>query len=559
MGNQKSNRALCVVWQDVDRVVQHFPQFLQEFALVGNLRSAFGINIILYNLALNPHIQELIVWGPDKLSNTPIGIVGKNTLFELWKAEKASNLDRFHIVPEIDKTALSEIIQHVKVIEKSGEKELALQPFQTAKPYMQPKIFPEFVIKAEETLPSEGFGYYIRATHAADAYLSLLTHVWRYGQTTSIDAESEDVKEIRDAIVVIEQPHTSITHLPPWLSDNPSLSINPKSLEDYYLTQFSDQPYRKELFPGVTTFERPIDYSYLYAELMYAFPRLPVVDQTIDFLLDRHGYAETKEFMLKHTQTSIDFSQQLINNIEKSVSNEAQRITILKEALFPRPNQVQNVINRILAKPQDLDKEIVLWDQRYHTQIESGRPCVYKLSFSVRENIIDVHAFMRTHDVGKAWFFNFYGITRLLEYIAAQTGKKPGKVVMESQSAHIYKRDWETVKAIVNEQILENPARMFFDPERDGDPRGIVNISVVDGKIKIKLQDMITGAQLFEQEGKTARELMYQLKHHQLISRIDHGVFIGGELAKAELCIKLGIPYKYDNPIVLPNGQKLMP
>lgn len=550
-----------MVWQDVERVVKHFPEFKETFALIGNLRSAFGINILLYNLALNPHITEVVIWGPDKLSNTPIGIVGKESLLDLWThGFKADDKTALKIVEEIDTTILEKILRNVKITEKSKETTLDIAQFEKKNNvYMDPVVFPEFVIKAEDTLPSEKYTYLIRAPKGAEAYLHLLNNVWNYGEITSIDADSEDVKEIRDAIVVVENENINDISLPAWLTENSALSITPDSLDQYYKSQFSDELYRKEIFPGVTTFERPRDYSYLYAELMYAFPRQEIVDKTIHFFFKEFGYIKTKNYLLEHSEIPTEKAQQLITAVENVIFDNSDRLKIIVEALIPRFNQVENVINRIKSKPQDLDKEIVLWDQRYHTHIESGRPCVYKLSFSVRHDIIDVHAFMRTHDIGKAWFFNFYGIAKLLARIAIETGKKTGVITMESQSAHIYKRDWDVVKEIIQKEIQDNPPRMFFDPERDGDPRGIVNVAVVDGKIKIKLQDMTTGKQLFETDGRTARELLYKIKHFQLISRIDHGIFIGGELAKAEICLKLGIPYKYDNPINLPNGEKIMP
>jgi hypothetical protein len=99
---------------------------------------------------------------------------------------------------------------------------------------------------------------------------------------------------------------------------------------------------------------------------------------------------------------------------------------------------------------------------------------------------------------------------------------------------------------------------MFFDPERDSDPRGVVQVSVVDNMIKAKLLDTTTGKQLTELEGRSARELLYKLKHFNFISRVDHAAFIGSELAKAEICMKLGIEYRYDNPIILPNNEKVL-
>lgn len=564
IGNPESSRALCVVWQDTERVVKHFPEFKKHFALIGNLRSAFGINIMLYNLALNPHITEVILWGPDKLSNTPIGIVGRDILLNLWSngcdEHGRINNAAFTLAPEIEQRVLHSILREVKLCDKSTEQRLEISSFSplTNKPYMDAHVFPEIVVQTPDMLPSEKYTYLIRAPKGADAYLSLLTTVWKYGEETSIDAESENVKEARDTIVVVEHENPDEIVLPDWITTYSGLNITRESLEEYYKTQFSPDLYRKEIFPGVTTFERPRDYSYLYAELMYAFPRLPMIDNTLWWLYEREGYEKAKEFLTQNVQLLPEHSANLVVHVEQSIADEKKRLQILLEAFIPSFDQVANVIDRIKRKPNDLDKEIVLWDQRYHTHVESGRPCLFKLSFSVRHDTIDVHVFVRTHDIGKAWFFNFYGIARLLGKIAAETGKKTGFITIESQSAHIYKRDWETIKEIVHKEVTEKDARMYFDPIIDGDARGIVHVSVVDGKIKIKLQDTTTGKQLFETDGRTARELMYKMKHHNLISRIDHGVFIGSELAKAELCIKLGVEYKYDNPIQLPNGEKVM-
>ena len=126
---------------------------------------------------------------------------------------------------------------------------------------------------------------------------------------------------------------------------------------------------------------------------------------------------------------------------------------------------------------------------------------------------------------------------------------------MESESAHIYKRDLAMVKDIVKKNILSKDPRMFFDPVIDTDPRGIINVTTDTDFIHLKLQDVKTGEILFETKGRTARELLYKIKHFHLISSIDHSIFIGSELAKAEICIKLGVLYKYDNPIQLSTGK----
>lgn len=155
-----------MVWQDVERVVQHFPAFKEHFALIGNLRSAFGINILLYNLALNPHIREVVIWGPDKLSNTPIGIVGKEALLNLWDKGFVEENSSLKLVEEIDVHVLKTVLANVTLTEKSNEAKLELDllsPPHAQPAYMDPVIFPEFVVKAGETLPSEKYTYLIRA------------------------------------------------------------------------------------------------------------------------------------------------------------------------------------------------------------------------------------------------------------------------------------------------------------------------------------------------------------------------------------------------------------
>lgn len=544
------------MWQDVSLVTKFNPNLLEEFAIIGNLRSTFGINIMLYNLALNPHITNLVVWGPDKLSNTPIGVAGKQALLSLWK----DGVGKDKLVEEITAETLSKMLKHVALIDKSNEQKLDIAQLKLAEkgPYMDPVVFDEFIVEAPDTLPSERYSYPIRDMKGADAYLTLLHTVWKYGVKTKIDEDSEEVKEIRGATVVIEGEDPSNFYLPDWLSQTEAFGITQESIENYYQTQFSADLYRKEIFPGVYTFERPRDYSYLYAELMYAFPRIEIIDQSVHEIMKEQGYPAAREFLLSHTAINKEKAVQLVNDVEKKITSDEKRIHILLEGLVPRLDQVQYVIDRIKKKPFDLDKEIVLWDQRYHTGLESGRPCLFKFSFTVRNDQVDIHVFVRSHDIGRAWFFNFYGICQLLGRIAKETGYKSGIITIESESAHIYQRDWTNVENFLKKQVTDKIPRMYFDPNRDSDPRGIVNISVVGKIIKAKLQDTNTGKQLFELEGKSARELLYKLKHFNFISRVDHAAFIGSELAKAEVCIKLGIDYKYDNPIILPNNEKIL-
>ncbi len=563
VGNPSSGTALCVVWQDVKSVMDANPSFKDAFALIGNLRSPFGVNIILYNLAMNPQIKRLVVWGADKLSNTDIGIAGKNTLVSLWNNgfddRGQINGTPFRLVDEIDKKVLASILKNVELkdIGSGATPDAQELQLESGAKYMEPVRFSEFVVRAPDMLPSERYTYLIREKKGADAYLRLLHSIWKYGIKHPINEGESDVKEIRDAVVVIENENPDDVYLPDWLLKTKALGITKESLENYYKAQFTAEPYTTQIFEGVRKFERPKDYSYMYTELLHAFPRPHEVDRTIKDLFERKGYDAAKEFVKLNSQRDKSGTEALIAAVEAKGLPEKEKLDILVEGLMPKTDQIANVIDRIKRKSSELDKEAILWDVRYHSKLETGRPCLLKFSFSVRNDRVDLHVFVRTHDICQGWFFNFYGITRLLGRVARESGKRPGFVVIESQSAHVYQKDWQTVESLIKERVDDAPINMYFEPEKDLDPRGIVNIVVVDGTIKLKLQNPETGGILLELEGKTARQLLYKIKHFDIISRIDHAVFIGAELAKAEMCVKLGIGYKYDTTIELPNGGRL--
>ena len=113
----------------------------------------------------------------------------------------------FGLVGEIDRGALASILKNVEL------KDIGADPAPDARKlseaaaakYMEPVRFAEFVVRAPDVLPSERYTYLIREKKGADAYLRLLHAIWKYGIRNPIDEGGADVKEIRDAVVVIER------------------------------------------------------------------------------------------------------------------------------------------------------------------------------------------------------------------------------------------------------------------------------------------------------------------------------------------------------------------
>ena len=379
-GNPDSRVALCTLWQDPSRL----PAAVYErYALVGSLRSPFGINVLLYNLARNPWLTEVVAWGPDKLSNTNIGLIGKRTLFDLWQngfdADGKVAGNGYALVPETDRETATTIIRHVRLSDASDTKTVPDAPGSRAAAYMEPVYFPEFQVSAPRVWPSEGLGVPVRRRTGAEAFLHLVDRVWKYGAENPIDTGGEAVRELRNPVVVVEAEDYDAIDVPDWLTAVPELGISRAALEGYARTQFVPDAYLKEIFPGVRKFERAAPGSYLYAELLYAFPRPAEVDSAVRLLHETAGYDAAVRYLRANSRVSEARVVEVVAQVGASDLPEGERLAVLLEAIIPPTNQVENIADRIRRKPDDLDKEAVLWDPRFHSLLESGRPCLMKL------------------------------------------------------------------------------------------------------------------------------------------------------------------------------------
>ena len=81
----------CTAWNEPGSVIKQAPKLLKKAAIIGTLYSPQGVNIIIRNLALNPHIHRLYLWGHGQLSNTKFGVMGSSVLKRIWKQGVSSN------------------------------------------------------------------------------------------------------------------------------------------------------------------------------------------------------------------------------------------------------------------------------------------------------------------------------------------------------------------------------------------------------------------------------------------------------------------------------------
>ncbi|HLH27253.1 MAG TPA: DUF4346 domain-containing protein [Chloroflexota bacterium] len=84
------------------------------------------------------------------------------------------------------------------------------------------------------------------------------------------------------------------------------------------------------------------------------------------------------------------------------------------------------------------------------------------------------------------------------------------------------------------------------------DPRGNFLIAVGGGEIVAAHATTKGGPSGQRFAGRTAAAVMGAILAAELVSRLDHAAYLGAELARAELALRLGLPYRQDRPLPLP-------
>lgn len=558
VGNPESPVALCTGWSDPWDVVSS--KTVESFSVVAPLREPLGVDIMLHNLLANPQIRAVVLYHRGRFDETEAARRPMEILKTIW----ANGVDESGLVrgtshqlfPElVDDGMLEELkkmVADVQLLEFEGKTvEMIAAEVRKGERFSFPPrvraIPPEFKIPQVERFPSEGVSLQIRERNAFEAWSDFIGLIMRYGHDCALEKGGALVREIPYVRIVLERNPDRFFAIPSWTGELKNVLLTEKELEAYYQKYIRPEDYMREIYPGVWKFVRPPEEKYLYAELIFAFPRPKEVDLAVEFMLKTEGL----EAVIKFLENSFPLKDLAKKKIAERVCRDftfspEKKSDILLEIFCPPTNQLADKIRRIKEMPDDADKTIILWDPRTHGMQDRGRPCWIELNFLVREGKIHTKAVFRSHDIAKGWLFNAYGIWRLWQDVCQETGYEMGKMTIESESAHVYKGDETWVREFWEERFNESRPKLVFDSER-ADPRGNLVISVVNDEITCVLVSP-DGRPLAEIRGRTAKRIMAEINRRDWISQIDHALDIGSELAKAGICRKLKIPYQQDKP-----------
>jgi len=128
-----------------------------------------------------------------------------------------------------------------------------------------------------------------------------------------------------------------------------------------------------------------------------------------------------------------EYSKELMSSDRKGFAyTYGQRMRDFKEK-----DQIRYVIEKIRKNPNTRRAVASLWDPLTDSEKEEV-PCLSFLEFLKREGKLHLTAVLRSNEMEKAWPANAFGLARLLEHVAKETGSEAGTLTTLSISAHVY-------------------------------------------------------------------------------------------------------------------------
>lgn len=575
IGDPASNVALITGWESPQTAVRE--DAFDVYSIISPLRTPYGVNLLLWNLLANPQIDTIQVAGWGINDSTDIANRPLNIIFPLFEnpdllAEDGTVNNGFKLsnVFQGNIDALKRRLGEVNIIdcrEKSYSDTVAEALVAKHQFYLNVLdnrvVLGEITVEVPGTLPSEEIGLqartYSSGQEIVDAWLKYLDFLFKYGSQVPLEHEGATVRELAFFEAVLNVASLDILELPAWLQENQELMITRESLEDYYLRLYRPEQYLHEIYPGVTKFINPEPGKYLYAELMFAYPRDRAREQLYNLVFEKGGLGLVLDTLTKlasegHTFPIKDAELIKTKVLEDPTLDDKEKYEILLQVFDPPIDQYKILVDRLIRRPEDADKMMVLWEVPVHGTRDHKRPCFVLFNALARDGVLDATATYRSNDMGQAWIYNVYSTMRLMQDMASETGLRVGKLVMRSESAHVYDQNQELVRKIWENKVRDvKPSRKW--DETQADPRSAIRIALRNEKIVVSLTDPQTGSPFDEVESNDFREIVAWLNKKEPWSQTSHALDIGIQLASAAFALRIGsmlgveVSYAQDIPL----------
>jgi thymidylate synthase len=195
---------------------------------------------------------------------------------------------------------------------------------------------------------------------------------------------------------------------------------------------------------------------------------------------------------------------------------------------------VEVLAARLQSDPEDRKSYFSLWDTSRDLNAKESRPCFVSAFFRKFEDKLTLTATFRTHNAMDAWPMNFYGLMAFRSAVAKKAGIVPGAITVFSHSISIDPKELDRALMVAEKRKW----KMHLDP------MGYFRVTL-DGK-EILVEHRFEDVTLREYRGKTAVSLQHQIARDVAVSDINHAIYLGRQLAKAEMALKDGREFVQD-------------
>lgn len=478
------NIVIVTGWTDKKYISKKLEE--NEYAAIGNLYSPTrGINFLIRNLFLNPHVRHLVILSATKEDKNSGGceclydffrygiFLGKNENGdEKWVIDSPI---KGYIDIEIPYEKLEDL--RVKFYVQYAENldnlisfvKVNHEDLKTKEPGFFTKILPEsesFPIKEVESsiLPGARYGHRIEGKTIAETWIKILHRIKTTGaiRPTGYDG---NVQELIDLVAVVNSEP-----------------------EDFY---FPEPNYL------------PIDRDYL--------------NDYIPQILDDKEYVEGVKY---------SYGQRL-------------------RSWFGY-DQIEQVINKLIGEIDAASGVMNLWDVKDH--LTGGSPCLNHIWVRIVDNELSLTATFRSNDMFSAWVANAMGLRALQMHIKEEIEKrfeggiqlKLAPLITVSQSAHIYDDCWENVDFLIKEHYKKMMKEKDYN-----DYVGNFIIETVSGVIMVTQTDT-NNEPVKQYRGISPLKLINEISSSAPSIKPGHIGYLGIELQKALNAIQNNRNYVQD-------------
>lgn len=503
--NPKGHIAICTLWTPQDYVLKILERGgidvspTSPLALIGGLYGG-GLKIMLRNLAYNPQIDRLILFGKDfsgvseHLVNFFAGCIertGRRRTY-IFADGSRRELELISIsgrdcVYTMDELLLPEHFERPPQISdiSFSRPDVLLETLRefTQEPVEgradRPRLFIELPRPETDVYPSEPHSHVVTASSITEAWEKMLYRLARFGQPVTF-RDGKKRHELLNMKAVITEPG----------------AFDKEALARLNLPEAEIRQYQARLISAEFT---EADGSYSYGNRMRAY-------------FGRDMLAVAAEDLSKNLDSRHNF--------------------------------------------------ITLWDNAHDVEAPES-PCLVSLFFRKRDDQLDLTATFRSHNGARAWPRNCFGLYKIMEEVCTLANEptarlfetvehedcqlRPGTLTVLSLSISIDPADLDHVQGYIDDYKNRHPHLSL-------DPCGYVKIAVDTEAREIVLQHYSPSPDndlLDEYRGDNPSAMARELYQREVISDISHAMYIGMQLERAWSCLLNGEEYVQDKTVPL--------